>query len=76
MKNISLSLPPPNKSLISTISRQGELLRGGEIVAKGLPRIVTGDDMGLRADFANGRPLLLTLFASPLSLDGPLRLSV
>ena len=33
---------------------QGELLRRGEIYREGLPRVVTGDDVGFRADFNSG----------------------
>ena len=33
---------------------QGELLRRGEIAREGLPRVVSGDDIGFRADFNSG----------------------
>jgi hypothetical protein len=43
---------------------QGELLRRGEIYREGLARVVSGDDMGFRADFNSG----LVIFYKVLSL--------
>lgn len=45
---------PPEHYQYIAYTTQGELLMNGEIVATGLPRCVTGDDVGLQADYESG----------------------
>ena len=45
---------------------QGELLRRGEIVREGLPRVVSGDDMGFR-----GKALVLAINLIPPTPANP-----